>query len=228
MSSQFLSSLAPSIRDRIPDDEICTSALDLAHDALETPILHHSLRVYLLARWLAEDEGSPEGEPDRLRLLFTAAICHDLGTGHLYNGTQRFEVEGADAAAAHLRSRGVGEADSHRVWTAIAVHTSAGIAERIDPLSRLIRLAVMMDFSPSVAERLGATAYARDIEVHLPRLDVEKVLCDAVVGQADKIPVKVDRLTWPSSDKHPKASWPGILLRAHLENPDHDGVNPAF
>lgn len=230
MSSQnVLSSLPSFIQDRIPTDDVCKTALDLAYDALATPILHHSIRVYLLARWLAEKEGDTTWtSQEKLPLLFTAAVCHDLGTGHLYNGKQRFEVEGADAAQAHLLSKGITSAESHQVWVAIAIHTSPGIAERIDPLSRLIRLAVKMDFSRSFAEDHGATAYANSIEECLPRLDVEKALGDAVVRQAGKIPAQVDARTWPNSEKHPSASWPGILLRAHLENPGYDGINPAF
>lgn len=114
------------------------------------------------------------------------------------------------------------------MWCAIALHTSAGIAERIDPFTRLVRVAVKLDFSPATRESFGAEAYSTHINTLLPRLDIERVLGDAVVVQASKIPTDIDSLTWPDSEKHPKASWPGILLRAHLENPGHDGVNPAF
>lgn len=81
----------------------------------------------------------------------------------------------------------------HKVWTAIALHTSAGIAERIDPLTRLVRFGVKLDFSKAVRENMGATSYAAQIEEFLPRLNVEKVLADAVVSQAVKIPERVDR-----------------------------------
>lgn len=81
----------------------------------------------------------------------------------------------------------------HKVWTAIALHTSAGIAERIDPLTRLVRFGVKLDFSKAVRENLGATSYAAQIEDYLPRLNIEKVLADAVVRQAVKIPESVDR-----------------------------------
>lgn len=226
---RVLSKLPLLVRERIPSSDICSTCLSLACDALPAPIVNHSIRVYLLARWLAEKEGNAAWTaPDRLPLLFASAICHDLGAGDLYNGTQRFEVEGADAAKAHLLSKGLTEAESQQVWVAIAIHTSPGIAERIDPLSRLIRLAVKMDFSASFGEEMGATEYKAQIEEHLSRLDVERALGDAVVKQAAKIPEWVDSLTWPNSQTHPSASWPGILLRAHVQNPDYDGVNPAF
>ncbi|KAF4453041.1 metal dependent phosphohydrolase [Fusarium austroafricanum] len=213
--------------DKVPQDETCLSALNLARDLLPIPILNHSLRVYLLARYLAEEDHSPYST-DQLSLLFVAAILHDIGTTDQFNGEQRFEICSADCAKAHLLKDGYSEAKAHQVWTAIAIHTSPGIAERIDPLSRLIRLGVTCDFGAEDYRRsMGVEEYYRSIEALLPRLDAEKCLGDAVVKQASKIP-HVDSLTWPSDTKFPKASWPGILLRAHAENPGHEGVNPAF
>lgn len=216
------------IAERFPQTPVCLKALDLVRGAVSKPILNHSLRVYLLARWLALQENQAWTSPAKASLLFVACVCHDLGASDHYNGQQRFEVEGADAAKSHLLRHGTSSAESHQVWTAIAVHTSPGIAERIDPLSRMVRLAVKMDFSSDFREQRGAAGVYREIEEHLPRLDVEKALARAVVDQAAKIPDKVDSLTWPNTEKHPSASWPGILLRAHMENPGYEGVNPAF
>ncbi|CAM1510945.1 Fc.00g084580.m01.CDS01 [Cosmosporella sp. VM-42] len=213
---------------QIPQNNICLSALALAREALQGPIFNHSLRVFLIAKFLSDKEGTPYAEENQESLLFVSAICHDLGTSDSYNGSQRFEVEGADAAKAHLTSHGVTPEESQKAWVAIALHTSPGIAERIDPFTRLLRVAVKADFSQDVARELGVGDYSREIEEHLPRLDAERCLADAVVKQAIEPPEKVDHLTWHNSQKHPKASWPGILLRAHLENPDHGGVNPAF
>ena len=51
----------------------------------------------------------------------------------------------------------------------------------------------------------------------LPRLEIEKILGDAVVAQAVKNPGKA-----------PSASWANNLYKSHLENPDWTGVNRAF
>ncbi|KAK0390971.1 hypothetical protein NLU13_0473 [Sarocladium strictum] len=217
------------VLDCIPSEKWCLDALEAARANLPEAIFNHSLRVYLIARWLAKREPNHDLDgPDSLPLVFAAAIFHDIGACELYNGKQRFEVEGADAAAAHLEANGVSKSDSHRVWTAIALHTSPGIAERIDPLTRLIRVAVKIDFSSEQRALYKAEDLSWEIEQHLPRLDIERVLAKAVVDQAEKIPKSIDRTTWLDSDKHPSSSWPGILLRAHIENPDCDGVNPAF
>lgn len=90
-----------------------------------------------------------------------------------------------------------------------------------------MRYGVMMDFSPATRQAVGAAEYSSKIESHLPWLNIEKVLGGAVVHQSEQLD-KYDGSTWLNAKKHPKASWPGILLRAHLDNPTHGGVNPAF
>ncbi|OAL23995.1 hypothetical protein AYO22_06019 [Fonsecaea multimorphosa] len=186
-----------SLRAFVPASALCAAAFDLVMSAaLPLTIVHHSLRVYLLANWLAQREKS-------------AAQVH--------NGPQRFEVEGADAAANFLRGQSRSEAEAHEVWTAIALHTSPGIAERITPLARLVRLGVLIDFRPATRAALDAEAYAKSIEAKLPRLDIEKILGDAVVQQALQNPAKA-----------PAASWPNNLYKSHLENPEWTGVNRAF
>lgn len=221
-----------TVKSQIPEHEVCQTALRLAADALPESILNHSLRVFFLARWLAtRDPNKLERCEDAKvqHLLFIASIFHDMGASDLYNGKQRFEVEGADAAVSYLeRYDSFTAEDRHQVWTAIAIHTSPGIAERINPLSRVLRLAVKADFSSDFASSLGLTETRAKIEKLLPRQSIEKELANAVVKQAEKIPEHIDSLTWPSTEKHPSASWPGILLRAHAENPDYDGINPAF
>lgn len=202
------------LRAYIPDAAICNAAFELVTSTLPLSIVHHSLRVYLFAQWLAEKEASEWADSEA---LFVACICHDLGASQQYNGSQRFEIEGADAAAELFRRYGKPEAIVHEVWTAIALHTSPGIAERITSLARLVRIAVLIDFRPATREALGAVDYAMKIEMALPRLDIEKVLGDAVVQQAIQNPQKA-----------PAASWPNNLYKSYLEDPDWTGVNRAF
>ena len=211
----------PSVRQFVPARPVCVAAFDYASDQLPTSILHHSLRVFLLAKWLSEHEKNLlEADDNNVDLLFIASICHDLGTTHHHNGDWRFEVEGADAAKKCALSQGIDEAKAHDIWTAVAVHTSPHIAERIHPLSRLVRLGVALDFREirkAANDKSGSHEYAATIEADIPRLDIEKELGDAVAMQALE-----------KRHKAPAASWPGNLLRAHLENPDWKGINRGF
>jgi hypothetical protein len=150
--------------------------------------------------------------------LFVACVLHDIGTAEQYNGPQRFEVDGADAAAGFLQSWGAPAAVRQRVWEAIALHTSPGIAERLAPLTRLTRADVVSDFAGAAAGPSAVSAARRgEIESRYPRDDIERHLADAVIRQAVANPAKA-----------PRSSWPGGLLRAHLADPRRDGTNPAF
>lgn len=116
-----------------------------------------------------------------------SCILHDIGASDtLASDPKRFEVTGADLAAALLCRHGFGQAAVREAWLAIAMHTSPHIAEAAGGLVRVVRLAVLANFA-SVSEELK-TVLSEDnvmgIEELLPRLGVERELGDAVVSQS--------------------------------------------
>ncbi|MFJ6349166.1 HD domain-containing protein [Streptomyces sp. NPDC092046] len=126
----------------IPDTALATAATALVRDTAGELIYHHSRRVHLFgalqgrARGLAYD---PE-------LLYVGAMFHDLGLGGKHHASgRRFEVDGAEEAAAFLRSHGVGEDAVRRVWTAIALHTTPGVPEFMEPEIALVTAGVEYD-----------------------------------------------------------------------------------
>ncbi|KAF3043964.1 hypothetical protein E8E12_002091 [Didymella heteroderae] len=176
------------------------------------------MRVYLYAKALAQHtESIYATDPAKLDLLFTACLFHDIGTTDEYDGPQRFEVEGGDAAVTHLDRFGISVADKHDVWTAIACHTSPQIAERIGELSRLVRLAVINDFKRESSALDVLLPLREEMEKKLGRAEIEKVLGDAIVEQATRRP-----------EKAPMVSWPGVMYKAHLSEPEWSGVNKMF
>ena len=74
-----------------------------------------------------------------------------------------------------------------------------------------------MDFRLATKPSLGATEYERDIEAKLPRLDIEKILGNAVVEQAIDNPGRA-----------PAASWPNKSYKSHLEHPEWDRHQPSI
>ncbi|KAF2121549.1 hypothetical protein BDV96DRAFT_564538 [Lophiotrema nucula] len=207
----------------VPSTTISKAAFELAASLLSPAILNHSLRVFLYAKILAEKTSSAYFlEPAQLDLLFTACILHDIGTTNQYDGEQRFEVEGADAAVGLLEQYDIKGKDAHDVWVAIAIHTSPQIAERISELAKIVRLAVLFDFNreegfAEAVKNVDLKSLRAERENEMPRLGIEKVLGDAVVAQALKRPRKA-----------PPASWPNNLYRAHLAEPEWKGVNKGF
>ena len=129
----------------LPTGPFVDASLALVRATESSPIVDHSIRTFLFARLLAEHEGCLNDAEYDEELLFAATVMHDLGLGEHARGRARFEVEGADLAAAVLREHGVAEADVERVWEAIALHSSHGLAERRGLLTYLTYKGVFID-----------------------------------------------------------------------------------
>jgi hypothetical protein len=71
---------------------------------------------------------------------FCGAVLHDLGLVPAYQGENRFEVDGADAAREFCSKHQVSPERADLVWQAIALHTSTGIATRMAAEIALIHL----------------------------------------------------------------------------------------
>src|ERR1700736_5203428 len=84
----------------IPDSKLAREATELVRDT-ESPLLfNHSTRVYYF--------GALTGKRQRLKvdpeLLYIGAMFHDMGLTPRYStSSDRFEVDGANAARAFLR-----------------------------------------------------------------------------------------------------------------------------
>jgi hypothetical protein len=170
----------------LPAGPLATRVLDHVL-AVEAPaIAHHSVRSYLFAEIIAAHEGMRPGGDYDPEVLFHACVLHDLGTSPQAPGTERFEVEGADLAAAFLTGAGLEAAAVDQVWEAIALHSSSGIAERRGPITRLTREGVGLDFGRRA--NLVPDAVAAAIHARFPRLAMTTTLVDAIVAHATRSP----------------------------------------
>jgi HD superfamily phosphodiesterase len=126
----------------IPDTALVRDATDLVREAESDLLFHHSRRVFLFGALQARRLGL---NPD-LELLYVGALFHDLGLTESYSTTvQRFEVDGANAARAFLKAHGYSDAEAATVWTAIALHTTPGVPEFMDPEIALVTAGVETD-----------------------------------------------------------------------------------
>jgi len=236
-SHEDISTTVPSC---VPKDKFCQALYRYVQENIHRDILNHSLRVYIFAtalnqinlasiRQLQPTAGSDiymsqaKDSEVGASLLFTASMFHDMGTCAAHDHDQRFEVCGADAAVDYMQKQGFSDPSSQRkVWEAIALHTAPGIAERMGPLTRTIRMAVKADFGNELLRSFLIDGLVESTEAMLPRGEIEKVLGDCVAGQAER------REGEERNAKAPAASWPWNLLRCRLEDPEWDGVNKGF
>jgi hypothetical protein len=126
----------------IPDSRIAREATDLVRQAESSLLFDHSLRVYLFGALRGRRRGLAY-DPE---LLYVAALFHDLGLVEgRRSATERFEVDGANAAREFLLSHGMPEAAIRVVWDAIALHTTPGIPCWKEPEVALLTAGVELD-----------------------------------------------------------------------------------
>jgi hypothetical protein len=181
----------------LPDSSAARAALDLIRANESAATANHSVRTFLFAMLLAEYRGVTDFDAS---LLFFSCVLHDVGLSEMGNRTQRFEVDGADVATDFLAEQGFSAADRGTVWEAIALHTSAGIAERRGPVTELTRRGVGLDFGRD--EGCVSDEQAAAIHAAYPRLGMAGSLVDEIVGQAQA-----------RSEKAPRYSMAAELLR---------------
>jgi HD domain len=188
----------------LPKGALADASLAIARSSVSPSIVDHSIRSFLFARLLADDAGYVNDADYDEDLLFAATVMHDLGLGEHATGEARFEVEGADLAAAVLRKHRVAERDIDRVWEAIALHSSLGIAHRRGLLTSLTHKGVFIDagrITDAIAGRLQ-----EEVLNAYPRPAGDRSIADAIVAHATR-----------SEAAAPPGSLAFELLRQHRE-----------
>jgi hypothetical protein len=126
----------------VPDTKLAKEATDLVRDSTTDLVYHHSRRVF----WFGSLQGQNRGLSFDPELLYIGTMFHDLGLNAEYRGSgRRFEVDSAEEARRFLQSHGVPEDSIRRVWTSIALHTTPGIPELMEPEVALVTAGVEYD-----------------------------------------------------------------------------------
>ena len=173
----------------LPNVSWAAEALELVFAVEGRAVANHSVRSWAFARLLAEHESMAHEVDDAL--LFAATVLHDIGLRDDARAPVRFEVDGADYAAEFLTARQLAAGDVDRVWEAIALHTSPGIAERRGPLAYLVREGVGIDFGRGAD--CVSDGQAAVIHEAYPRLSITSSIVDEIVEQCREVPERGPR-----------------------------------
>ena len=170
----------------LPTGPLVDASLGLVRSTESRSIAEHSIRSFLFARLFAEREGALNDAAYDEELLFAATVMHDLGLGDQARGHARFEVEGADLAAEVLREHGVAEADVDRVWEAIALHSSHGLAERRGLLTYLTYTGVFID-AGRISDALADEQHQQVLSAY-PKPSDGPYIRDAIIAHGRRSP----------------------------------------
>ena len=203
----------------LPDSEIARAAKQFVYNVSPAFVAHHSLRSYLFGRELAAAKGlRPDVDYDD-ELVFLSCMLHDLGVTHHGNGDQRFEVDGADAAARFLRDHGVPESRVTTIWQAIALHTSAGLAHRFGAEQAITHMGIGADIVGN-DKHLLPSGYADHVHASWPRHDLGYALAELIANQIEANPQKGPPMTFPHHlhqlkyPMRPQLTWYDVVAAA--------------
>lgn len=159
----------------IPDTPLVREVTDFIRDAEDDLLFDHSRRVFLFGAL----QGRRRGLAPDLELLYVGAMFHDIGLTERYRtSTLRFEVDGANAARDFLLARGVDEVNARKVWLGIALHTTPGIPEFLEPEIALVTAGVETDVVGIGRDDLSPEALAAVTAAH-PRPDFKRRILQA-------------------------------------------------
>jgi HD superfamily phosphodiesterase len=151
----------------IPDTPLVREITEYIRDTEDELLFNHSRRVFLFGALQGHRRGL---QPDH-ELLYAGAMFHDIGlTADYRKSMLRFEVDGANAARDFLLERGVDEAAARKVWLSIALHTTPGVPEFLEPEIALVTAGVETDVLGIGRDDLSAEAIEAVTAAH-PRPD---------------------------------------------------------
>jgi HD superfamily phosphodiesterase len=153
----------------IPDTPLVREITEYIRDTEDELLFNHSRRVFLFGALRGHRRGL---QPDP-ELLYAGAMFHDIGlTADYRKSMLRFEVDGANAARDFLLERGVDEAAARTVWLSIALHTTPGVPEFLEPEIALVTAGVETDVLGIGRDDLSAEAIEAVTAAH-PRPDLK-------------------------------------------------------
>lgn len=159
----------------IPDTALVREVTELIRDTEDDLLFHHSRRVFLFGAL----QGRRRGLRPDLELLYVGAMFHDIGLTEAYRTSQlRFEVDGANAARDFLLQRGVDDAAARKVWLSIALHTTPGVPEFLEPEIALVTAGVETDVLGIDRAKLPADVLDAVTAAH-PRPDFKRRILQA-------------------------------------------------
>jgi HD domain-containing protein len=165
----------------VPDTALVARAMEEARALSEPYLFNHAVRSWLFAVHLAELQNVSYDE----EVVAVASLLHDVGLTKDYQGTRRFEVEGADMARALVKAGGMDERRAQLIWYCVALNATLSISPYAEPEVGICTAGAGVDFAGLYYERIPKAGAAR-ILAAFPRLQMKRQLkeCLCVMAQA--------------------------------------------
>ena len=155
---------------KIPDSELAKQATSMVEAVSPLFVLNHSIRTYCFGVALARHLHIKAD----MEVFYLAAIMHDLGLVAPHDEAEgSFEVVGAKLAHDFLQQQGLENEKADLVHEAIALHSSVGIADKLDAEIQLVHYGAGIDVIGFRSEDVSAQTREAIVNAY-PRHDFKK------------------------------------------------------
>jgi hypothetical protein len=172
-SARFLRRVIAGVS--VPDTALVAHAIEFARENSEPYLFNHAMRSWLFAEAIAQKSDSAYDA----EVLAVSTILHDLGLTDRFQGSLRFEVEGANAARTFARAYDVDERRLQLIWDAIALNSTPSICLHKETEVAISVLGVGLDWGGWGYDSLGADRINAIIAA-FPRLAMKERFSRAV------------------------------------------------
>src|SRR5262245_53803856 len=108
----------------LSDSSLVADAIAYAQSLSEPYLFNHAMRSWLFAAKIGQAKAMAWDE----EVMAVGGILHDIGLTAGVRGEHRFEVNGANAARAFIKERGLPDRRAQLIWDLVALNSTASIA----------------------------------------------------------------------------------------------------
>ena len=158
----------------VPDSPLMTEVLEYAQKLYDPYLFNHAMRSWLFAAKIAQSKGI---DCD-LEVVAVGTILHDIGLSAAVPGSNRFEVNGANAARSFVKQRGISDRRAQLIWDLVALNSTVSIALHKEAEVALGTMGIGLDYGGFFLD-LVPSADMTEVLRAFPRLKMKAQFAEA-------------------------------------------------
>ena len=136
----------------VPDSPLITGVIEYARRLSEPYLFNHAMRSWLFAETIGRIKGIDYDH----EVVAIGTILHDIGLTAGVSGSNRFEVNGADAALAFIKGEGLSDRRAQLIWDLVALNSTPSLALHKEPEVAVGTMGIGLDYGGFGIEALPA------------------------------------------------------------------------
>lgn len=152
-----------------PDTPLIAEAIEYGRSLYEPYLFNHAVRSWLFAASIGRAT-HVDADPE---VVAIGTLLHDIGLTNGVSGSNRFEVNAADAARTFVRDRGFSDRRAQLVWDLVALNSTVSIALHKEAEVALGTMGIGLDYGGFGFDSIPSTEMKAILEA-FPRLRMKQ------------------------------------------------------